>query len=174
MTLGDSAAFFTILFFTCVPCTMEYAVQIRMYSLAIFCVTLCGVSAYIAFAENRIRDWIMFTAGAVGAAYLHYFAFVAVCFEIGLLFIALVYRKIRLHTGDNGIKRWIISVISMIVLYIPWLPIFYEQVTRVREDYWIPPIEVHTVWEYFTWAFDSEIIPGFVYCYLFQFYDFYY
>lgn len=164
--LGNAAAFFTLLFFTCVPCTMEYAVQIRMYSMAILCVTVCGFSAYMAFVKNRIHDWVLFVIGAVGAAYLHYFSFVAVCYEVGFLFLALIYDRIILKNKDNKIIRWLISVAVMLILYAPWMPYFYRQVTTVRESYWIPPIDGPTIWEYFTWAFDSEIVPGFVYGYI--------
>lgn len=154
---GDAQAFFTILFFTCVPCTMEYAVQLRMYSLAILCVTVCGVSSYVAVTDNRIIDWVMVTVSAVGAAYLHYFSFVAVCFEVGLLFLYIIIKNRKLFL------RWAISVVAMLILYIPWMPIFYSQVTSTRESYWIAPITWTTVWEYFTWAFDLELVKGFVY-----------
>ncbi len=166
--IGDEATFFTLLFFTCVPCTMEYAVQIRMYSLAILCVTVCGASAYIAYSENRIRDWVFFVIGAVGAAYLHYFSFVAVCYEAGLLFLALIYDRFTDRKKDNRLLRWAISIIAMLILYAPWMPYFYRQVTSVRESYWIPPIDAQTIWGYFTWAFDAETFTGFVYVYIFM------
>lgn len=158
--IGDIATFMTLLFFTCVPCTMEYAVQIRMYSLAILCVTVCGFQAYLAYTYNKKCDWFFFIIGALGAAYLHYFAFVAVCFEIGFLFLALVISKKKL------LKNWFLSVVIMVLGYIPWLPVFIRQVTSTRESYWIAPITLEVIWSYFTWAFDLELVGGFVYVYL--------
>ena len=49
---GDKAAFLSLLFFTCIPCTMEFSVQVRMYSIALFFVTLCGLFAYEAYIED--------------------------------------------------------------------------------------------------------------------------
>ena len=77
---GDTAAFLSLVFFTCIPCTMEFAVQVRMYSLALFFVTLCALFAYEAYMENAKKAWAWVVVGALGAAYSHYFAFVS--FEI--------------------------------------------------------------------------------------------
>ena len=46
---GDRAAVLFLFFLACIPCSMEFAVQVRMYSLALLFVTLCGVYAYRAF-----------------------------------------------------------------------------------------------------------------------------
>lgn len=157
---GDLATFITLAFLCCIPCTMEFAVQIRMYSLAMFFVTLCGLSAYAVFTENRKKDWICLIIGAVGAAYTHYFAFVSVLFVIGFLFLTILFCK------KNLLKNWLISVIVMLILYLPWLKSFITQVTLVRADYWIPPITEEVIWSYFTWAFDLTILPGTVYGFL--------
>ena len=50
---GDVATFMSLLFFTCIPSTMEFAVQVRMYSIALFFVTLCGLYSYEAYMDNK-------------------------------------------------------------------------------------------------------------------------
>lgn len=164
--IGDMATFFALLMFTCMPCTMEYAVQIRMYSLAILCVTVCVTSAYIAFTEMKAYAWILFVVSADAAAYLHYFSFVAVCYVVGFLFICIILKLIRRQDVASSLKQlkyWGICVIAMIIIYLPWLPVFISQVTRTRAGYWIAPIDGEVLWSYFTWAFDLELQPGFVY-----------
>ena len=163
---GDAAAFFSLLFFTCVPCTMEYSVQIRMYSSCAVFVGICGVSAYIVYKENRISDWVIMTLAAVISAYLHYFALVSVGFEMLALLIALICERKKESVGPDRIKRWIISVVVMIVSYIPWLPVFIRQFTRVKTGFWIPEFGEHFIWEIFIWIFDLETYPGFVYLYI--------
>lgn len=54
----------------------------------------------------------------------------------------------------------------MTVLYLPWMPYFYEQVTRVEAGYWIPPITGETVWSYFLWAFGLAPVPQTTYVFL--------
>lgn len=154
---GDAATFLALIFFTCIPCTMEFSVQIRMYSLSLFFVTLCGLYAYEAYIDNKKMAWVWVIAGALGAAYSHYFAFVSVIVIVGFLFLAILFTKREL------LKNWAISAVCMIAGYLPWAGIFYEQVTRVRENYWIEEITPEVIFEYFEWTFDLELIPGVMY-----------
>ncbi len=157
---GDRAAFLTLLFICCIPCTMRLIVQIRMYSFTLLFVGICGISAYAAFVRSQKKDWLGLIIGAVGAAYTHYFAFVAVLFIIGYLFLAICIKNRKL------LKAWLISVVCMLILYLPWFSSFIGQVTRVGGSYWIPEITPETVWGYFTWTFDLELVPGAVYGFL--------
>lgn len=154
---GDKAAFLSLLFFTCIPCTMEFSVQVRMYSLALFFVTLCGLFAYEAYIEDTRRSWIYLIIGALGAAYTHYFAFVSIIVIVGFLFLAILFSKRKL------LAKWGIAAAIMILGYLPWIKPFIIQVTRVRENYWIPSITPDVLWSYFTWTFDLALIPGVVY-----------
>lgn len=154
---GDMATFLSLIFFTCIPCTMEFTVQVRMYSLALFFVTLCGVFAYEAYVDNTKRAWVWLAVGALGAAYTHYFAFVSIIVIVGFLFLAIVFTKREL------LKLWFISATCMILGYLPWAKFFVYQVTRVRESYWIPEITPEVIWDYFKWTFDLTLVPGVVY-----------
>ena len=154
---GDKAAFLSLLFFTCIPCTMEFSVQVRMYSIALFFVTLCGLFAYEAYIEDTRRSWIYLIIGALGAAYTHYFAFVSIIVIVGFLFLAILFSKRKL------LAKWGIAAAIMILGYLPWIKPFIIQVTRVRENYWIPSIAPDVLWSYFTWTFDLALIPGVVY-----------
>lgn len=157
---GDRASVLFLLFLGCIPCSMEFSVQVRMYSLALLCVTACGLYAYRAFLSGRKSDFAVFAVSGVAAAYTHYFAFVSVIVIAGLLFLSiLIWRRER-------IAAWCISAAAMIVAYLPWMPYFIRQVTSVEQGYWIPEITGQTVWEYFIWTFDLELVPGMVFVFL--------
>ncbi len=159
---NELAALLFNLFLFCLPCTMEFAVQIRMYSLSLFFVTLCGVYAYAAFKEGKAYQYALMVIGAAGAAYSHYFAFAAVIFINGFLLIAtLIWKR-----NKKSILGWVLASIMMIVLYLPWFPYFIHQVTAVETGYWIPRVTIETIWGYFTWTFDLELVPGTVYVFL--------
>ncbi len=159
---GDIAAFLTLLFLTCIPCTMEFAVQVRMYSLALFCVTVCGVYAYLAFQNGKISEFVVLALSGAAAAYTHYFAFVSVIVIVGLLFLAImIWKREKIR-----ILKWVFSVVGMVVLYLPWMPFFIKQVTSVEQGYWIPEITAEVIWSYFTWTFDLELVPGMVFIFL--------
>ncbi len=142
-----------ILFTVGIPCTMEYAVQMRMYSLCMFFVTLAALFAFDAYETGRIRSFILMTIGGVGAAYSHYFAFAAVLWIYGILFLAILIRKRELF------PKWIIFAILSVALYIPWIPSFLGQIGGVSESYWIPEITFSVLAEYFPFLFGSDY-PG--------------
>lgn len=150
---GDVAGFLYTIFLACIPCTMEFSVQIRMYSIAILCVTVCGLFAYLAFDEGKKRYFVIVGIAGVIAAYTHYFAFVAVVVIVGLLFLAiLIWNRKRFAS-------WIIMAVGMIIAYLPWTPTFIRQVTTVRANYWIPEITAETIWGYSVWTFGLTISP---------------
>ena len=55
---GFRTALFFILTMGTLPCTMEYAVQARMYTWAIFFVTLCGLEAYRTATQGKLIGWL--------------------------------------------------------------------------------------------------------------------
>lgn len=157
---GDRTSVLFLLFLCCIPCSMEFSVQVRMYSLALLCVTVCGIYAYRAFLTGRKSDFALFAVSGTAAAYTHYFAFVSVIVIAGMLLLAiLIWRRERT-------AAWCVSAVGMIAAYLPWMPCFIRQVTSVEQGYWIPEITGQTVWEYFLWTFDLELVPGMVFVFL--------
>lgn len=134
-----------------IPCTMEYAVQVRMYTWALLFVTLCGLAAYDAYCYGRKRDWIIFVISGVAAAYTHNFSFVAACIVCGFLFLAIVI------TNRGRLRSWCISILCMIILYAPWFFVLLKQIHNVNASYWIPEITMDTIGGYFRWAFGTKL-----------------
>lgn len=150
---GFRAALLFDFFLGAIPCTMEYAVQIRMYSWAIFFITFMGLWAYEAYAEER---WLYFAgvaATSVAAAYTHYFAFVSAILIYGFLFLSLLFtpRKRR------RLIEWFVSVVVSLILYLPWMPYMKIQVKGVSRNYWIEEITGETVKDFFPFLFDMDI-----------------
>lgn len=157
---GDVTALFYILFLACIPCTMEFSVQIRMYSLAILFVTACALAAYDAFMEGKWTSFLVMGISGVAAAYTHYFAFMPVTIIIGFLLGAILIKNRKI------LLTWIITAVCMIIVYLPWIFSFIKQIKRVNGGYWIPEINLYTVWGYFKWTFDLKILPGTVFLFL--------
>ena len=167
---GEKAGFWYTLFLACVPCTMEFALQVRMYSMCVLFITGAflwsdriirkeraadaaagnvgssgpsGGSAHASFG-----DWSVYVLWMLAAAYTHYFALVAA----GFIQLALGWRMKKL-------KPWLLSSIAMIIGYLPWGWILLRQTLLVTESYWIPPITPEVVYGYFLWAFGLENNP---------------
>ncbi|MCD7842762.1 MAG: hypothetical protein LUG56_09880 [Lachnospiraceae bacterium] len=132
-------------------CTMEYAVQVRMYSWGLFFVTFCGLEAYDAFMTGKLRHWVLFAVMGVGAAYTHYFAFVSAVIICGLLFLAVLLWNRR------ELLKWLVTVVLMFLAYLPWFFVLLRQFQAVNTSYWIPEITQETILSYFTWAFGTDV-----------------
>lgn len=148
---GFRAAVLFDVFLGVIPCTMEYAVQIRMYSWAIFFVTFMGLWAYEAYLEPKWQYFLGVVLTSVAAAYTHYFAFVSAILIYGFLFLVLAVTKWK------QLYRWLIAVIVSLVLFSPWIPYMKIQVKGVSRNYWIEEITGETVREFFPFLFDMDI-----------------
>lgn len=144
---GEKTAFFFIAVLGCIPCSMEFAVQVRMYSMALLAVTACGLYAYECCAEERQSSWAGLVVSAAAAAYLHYFALVSAALIQGILFCAL------LALNRAKLKKWVLASAAMILLYLPWAGTFWQQFHGVSQSYWIPEITWETIAGYFDWTF---------------------
>ena len=134
-----------------IPCTMEYAVQIRMYSWAIFFITFMGLWAYEAYLEQKWRYFAGVVLTSVASAYTHYFAFVSAILIYGFLFLVLAFQK------RKGLLKWLVSVIVSLILFVPWMPYMKIQVRGVSKSYWISEITGETIKEFLPFLFDMDI-----------------
>lgn len=142
---------FMLLFMLC-PFCMEHSYTARMYSLAAAFVFINGIYAYKVFNEYNNKLWIGFIIGGVGAAYTHYFAFVSICMIYFMLFVFIIFKKKFL------IKGWLIATVISIILYLPWAKCFIDQLAyKVNNDYWIWPITIRTLFQYFNAIFGDKI-----------------
>lgn len=133
---NDRTAWFYMVCIAVMPQMMEYGVQIRMYSWAMFFTTACGFMGYEVYKTNSKRAWAFFTLATLGAAYTHHFAFVACGFVyLFLLVYFAVFQRKRL-------KAWCFSVLTVFLLYLPWGVVFIKQFGRVNDNFWIPPITI--------------------------------
>ena len=148
---GFRTALFFILTLGTLPCTMEYAVQARMYTWAIFFVTLCGLEAYRTATQGKLIGWLGYLLGGVGAAYTHYFAFVAVLWIYGFLFLYLLIRR------RKQLLKWLATALLSLVIYLPWLTKMSAQIKGVSGSYWIPEIDGKVLLSYFPWIVNTNL-----------------
>jgi hypothetical protein len=134
------------------PQLMHYSVEVRMYSWALFFVTVCFIYAYEVICDSNIKNWMILIGSGVCAAYTHYFAAVSVIFVFLLL---LVYFIIN---NKNEIKKWLFAVIISFVFYIFWLFALISQLIRVSTDFWIEPLNWGKVLSYLWFIFSPSRI----------------
>ena len=119
-------------FFMSVMCV--YAVEIRMYTLAIFLSMCTFIYAYRILKQYTIKNWTIFAICSLALSYTHYYGLMAA----GLINIGLFVFALRNKEKDKTyLKRFLIQAVIEILLYIPWLLYFVMQVMHVGGGFWI-------------------------------------
>ena len=132
---------------TSMPQLMYFAVEIRMYSWALFFVTVCFIYACAVIRESNVKNWIILCLSGVCAAYTHYFAAISVI----IIFLSLLIYLIL--NNKSEIKKWIYAVILSSLLFLPWVFILLKQIMAVNENYWIGSITVNSLVNYISFIF---------------------
>lgn len=142
------------------PVMCVYAVEIRMYSLAITFAILTGIYAYRIIKESTTKNWIIFAICSLALSYTHYYGLMtAGLINLGLFIFAIKTRK----ENKNFLKTFIIQAIVEIALYIPWLVYFVVQVMHVGGGFWISLKFPNTLFEILNFQYKGIIDGGFVF-----------
>lgn len=115
---GAKVAFLFILITGLGPRFIMYAVNIRMYEMALFFVTASAVLAYEIIKNPNKKLWICFVLSSLGGVYTHYFAVFPLVIIYGYLMLGLLIER------REALKGFWFSCIGTIVGYLPWILIF--------------------------------------------------
>lgn len=139
-----------ILMHAFIPCSMLNNIEVRMYSWAMFFVTATAIYAFEVYKNPTIKkNWWIFTGASICAAYTHYFALVAVGLIYFFFLLSIMYNR------REAIKPFAFVCIFDIIAYLPWLPIFINQVREVKEGFWIPEFTLQKLLDYLQWLFSG-------------------
>ncbi len=152
------------------PVCLVYSGEIRMYTWAMFFVTVMCIYAYRIYKSNleknnivvSSKNWVIFSICSLASAYTHYYGLlIAAIVNITLLVFFIVNKIKRCHrknankiandseklkddvsnNADKNLKYNIISAIAQILLYLPWLRALLAQTSTVSKGYWIQKID---------------------------------
>ena len=132
---GSDTSVVYILTIGAIPMSLYFSVQQRSYEWCIFFVTLCFIEALLFIKSCKYRHCIIFVIAALFAAYNHIYALLAV----GIIF---AFLNIYIFTKSKKlIKAIILSDISIIIGYFPWIiPLLY-QTEAAAGSFWLKGVE---------------------------------
>lgn len=154
-SFGNAPASIFILFLTMTSTGRIYSVEVRMYAWAAFFVVICFYEGYriLVTRGTKLKNWVVFCVGGIGAAYSHYFAFAGIIILYFFVFLRLViYNK-------KNIWKCIVAIVVSIIGYLPWITVFVSAVTQITGDFWIS--STVSIKEGFEYIFDSSIVLWF-------------
>lgn len=151
---------FLILF---LPVSAEYAGEIRMYSLGMLLGTIMAIYAYRIYkGQDNIKNFVIFGINSLLVSYTHYYGLMLAGIVNLLLFIYYIKNR---KTKKNGIKRFIVTAIIQVILYLPWVMSFFKQIQGVSNGFWIsltfPKTLIEIISMQFTGSLDITI--GFIF-----------
>jgi len=138
--MGITVAGMFLFLISAMPQISNYTVEIRMYALALFCVTAMFLHSYEIILENKKRHWIAFWFYGIVTAYIQYYACVAV---IGLYIGLFVYFFIKKEKKQMG--KVLLCACLSVIAYLPWISSFVSQVQNVTGNYWIQPLTFRSI-----------------------------
>ena len=144
---GPSAGLLAAFLVAVSPYNIWYSQEVRMYTLGavLGMGVLGGVAPLLAqrtAPRPRIRRRLAVYAvcGAVGLWMLYYFAFllVAINLMVGLWWLMTAWRHVawRRREGWRWLEAWGLAQAAVLLLYAPWVPVAWRQVTQPPVPAW--------------------------------------
>ena len=90
---GEKTGFIFSFLSAFLPVMALYAIEVRMYSLAILTVTLVAIYAYRLAKEDNTKNWIIFGLSSLASIYLHYYGLMAAGLINVALLVYLIMKK---------------------------------------------------------------------------------
>lgn len=132
------------------PINLSMAHEGRMYTWSAFFVTGTILYAYLAATGGKRSDWVKFGFLTLGAAYIHYYALLAVALIDSIIFVWLI-RKDR-----RQVRPYLITMGLVSICYLPWIPVFINQMVLVKQNFWIPPMSLNSILDIFYYPFGEK------------------
>jgi hypothetical protein len=147
---GKPGALYLCLMIISVPMLAVYSHQARMYTWASFLITGVFIYSYLFIRTGATHDLVLLFIFTLAAIYTHYYSLIAA-------FMANVFVFFHLLLTRN--RKWInhlISLLILVILFLPWLSMFIVQVRKVQNAFWAPEVSFQTILSCFTVPFTEQ------------------
>jgi 4-amino-4-deoxy-L-arabinose transferase-like glycosyltransferase len=157
---GEVMGLSSALFAACLPSFVYYAQEARMYSLLVALAVLSSYSlAHILDGSARRGWWVCYVAVSAAMLYTHYFALLQLVAQnlLWLLWnlwsvLGAEHRRSRSSFRKRTLA-WGLGQITILLLYVPWLPTAIDQVRIAQGTWWrmsLPAsVIVRDIWRFF-------------------------
>lgn len=120
-----------VLVFSLHPFHVYYSTVLRMYCLGLLGLTCAGFALTLIMQKGSTRRrWGLWILGCLVALYSHSFTG---------LFVAVMIVALGLHQWQQeNLSSWAVTVVLLLVLYLPWFNFVVRQTLRISQNFWIP------------------------------------
>ncbi len=151
-------AFLAALFCALSPFQVDVAQEARMYALLTLWVVLALICLVALLREPNLTSargfWMGLALCQVGAAYTHNVGGllltaslnVPVLLWIGMARRGFVFTDYPALNTRSFAFNWVTTQVVAGLMWLPWVGAFWQQTSRVLQEFWIPPADVYRVW----------------------------
>lgn len=138
----EGTARLAALFVALGPFAVRYSDEARMYGMAAM-LTVAATYIIVRIATSKYasyKTWLLYAIIIAAGLYTHYYTLFIIPAHI--VYLAWVRGGILPVLRD---KKWWFGNLLAAILFVPWLPSAFAQMTRVGAGFWIPPVTAETV-----------------------------
>lgn len=149
---GEVVSFLFNIFVVGMPHMLTYFTEIRMYGWGMLFVTCAFlvVPKIVKGEENVLKNYILLTLFAALASYMHYFACLSSIVVYLELILVFIFTKRYKEIG-----KVFLSGLLVVATYLPWLSVFFIQISSVKEGFWIAPLTIVNINEAIVFPFEA-------------------
>ncbi|KPJ56191.1 hypothetical protein AMJ49_05470 [Parcubacteria bacterium DG_74_2] len=130
---------------------IQYAQEARMYTLGAFLIIISSyflLKALNKNAKSPLLWWGLYIISVSAGIYIHYYVFFSILAQ-GIFVLYYVFREskfnISLWLKNQNFQLAMFAYLAAAVSYLPWLKIFFRQLSQVQESYWIPAMNIWSI-----------------------------
>ena len=148
---------------------IQFIMEARMFTLGIFLVTISSLFLLKALKSKNWSWWLLYALSVSCGIYTHYYIFFSVLAQ-GIFVVYWILKESGFNFSnwlkDKNFQFGLGAYLLIIVSYLPWLKTFFNQVGRVQESYWIPPMNIWSIPATFLKITTGEAIDAFRFWYV--------
>ena len=117
--------------------------SIRMYNWGLFFLLMSFIYFKDIINDSDIKSWVLFSLFSALVLYTQYFF----AFSTALIYLSL-FVYLFCFCQDNfkeEFKKFIGSIILVILIYSPWIPYFIKQMSKKRGSHNLAPVDVSSI-----------------------------
>ena len=148
---GVKTASISILAVSISPMLIRYGQEMRMYTMVLAIVF--AAAYFLSLALNHAREkqgqkyWIIYAILISIGMWTHYFS--AFMWLTHVVIILVHFGGIKKVFKDKKVLKTLILTYGLaVLLYLPWIPSFFNQIKTVQSGFWIPAISLATPADY--------------------------
>lgn len=144
---SNRAARLAALFLALAPFLVRYSQEARMYGMLAFFAALSTYLLVRAWQNRRWRDWLLYALAIAGGLYTYYYVIFLIVFHWAYVAFLAIYPRLSKKSLLDSLlnKQWIVANALAVILWLPWIPTAYVQLTQVQSPPWIPKATLQTM-----------------------------